>query len=187
MGFKNDGPRRTVVLIDEIDKASRDFLNDLLNEVELNYFRLRPLKNEEIRPLRGFEPILVITSNSEKQLPDPFLRRCIYYHIKFPGRDTLAEIVVSRMGDVFINRQVLVDAVDFFIFLRRRLQRQPTTAELLRWIEALRAKGADVSTGLRSQGELCLSTAGVLCKNPEDQKSIDAAFDEWRKASQQHE
>ena len=81
-------PTRTVVLIDEVDKAPRDFPNDLLNEIDEMYFRIPELDNVKIggRELLtpDMRPIVVITSNSEKSLPDPFLRRCIYYHIPFP-------------------------------------------------------------------------------------------------------
>ena len=177
--FAHDGPRQSVVLIDEIDKASRDFPNDLLNEIEGNYFRLRELRNAKVEAPRELLPIVVITSNSEKQLPDPFLRRCVYYHIKFPEREALINIVSSRLGDVFDGGSLLDEAVDFFVFLRRRLQRQPTTAELLRWIEVLHANEVDTRRGLREQKDSCHATTSVLCKNPEDQTAIARALDEW--------
>lgn len=177
--FVHNGPRESVILIDEIDKASRDFPNDLLNEIEGNYFRLRELGNLKIEAPRDLLPIVVVTSNSEKQLPDPFLRRCVYYHIKFPDKETLIDIVSSRLGDVFEGKVLLTDAVDFFVFLRGRLQRQPTTAELLRWIEAFHAQDIEIHRGLREQKELCRSTTSVLCKNPEDQDAIRRALDSW--------
>lgn len=79
-------PRRSVVLIDEVDKAPRDFPNDILSEVENTYFRIPELGNVKIPANPDLKPILVLTSNSEKHLPDAFLRRCIYYHILFPDR-----------------------------------------------------------------------------------------------------
>src|SRR5262249_18563233 len=96
--FVHDGPRRSVVLIDEVDKAPRDFPNDLLNEVEEMFFRVPELKNVRIDADAKLRPIIVLTSNSEKNLPDTFLRRCVYYNIPFPDRDRLVKIVMSRIG-----------------------------------------------------------------------------------------
>ncbi len=185
--FTHDGPRASVVLIDEIDKASRDFPNDLLNEIEGNYFRLREMGNKKIEVRdRDRAPIVVITSNSERQLPDPFLRRCVYYHIKFPEPGALAEIVNQRMGAVFKDKgqALLKETVDFFVSLRRRLQRQPTTAELLRWIEALEKAGINCGKPLREQREICASKLSMLYKNREDQVAIRSALDAWVGASE---
>jgi hypothetical protein len=97
-GFEHGGKRRSVVLIDEIDKAPRDFPNDLLNEIENSYFRVPELENRRIDAAEDLLPVLVLTSNSEKNLPDAFLRRCIFYNIPFPDRDRLVEIVTARLG-----------------------------------------------------------------------------------------
>src|SRR5262249_11440488 len=137
------GPRRSVVLIDEIDKAPRDFPNDLLNEVETMHFRVPELGNALIASDPGSPPILVITSNSEKHLPDAFLRRCIYYHIPFPGRERLSRIIEARLGR-FAGRAegFLPDALDIFDRLREPavgLRKKPATAEVLSWLAALRA------------------------------------------------
>lgn len=91
-GWEHGAPRQSVVLIDEIDKAPRDFPNDLLNEVDRLYFRIPELGNRIKRAAEGLEPVLVITSNSEKNLPPAFLRRCVYYHIPFP-KERLETIV----------------------------------------------------------------------------------------------
>src|SRR5205085_17909 len=128
-----DGPRRSVVLIDEVDKAPRDFPNDLLNEVEGMFFRVPELGNIRVEADPGMQPIVVVTSNSEKSLPDAFLRRCIYFHIPFPDRDRLAEIIAARLGR-FAGRgqEFLDDALDLFYNLRDMstgLRKRPATAE----------------------------------------------------------
>src|SRR5262245_52754184 len=82
--FAHTGPQRSIVLIDEIDKAPRDFPNDLLNEVENLFFRVPELNNARIEANEDRRPVLVLTSNSEKNLPEAFLRRCVYYNIPFP-------------------------------------------------------------------------------------------------------
>jgi MoxR-like ATPase len=93
--------RRSVVLIDEIDKAPRDFPNDLLNEIEQMFFRVPELENRMIGGAEmlsdEYRPIVIISSNSEKNLPDPFLRRCIYYNIPFPDREALHGILLARI------------------------------------------------------------------------------------------
>lgn len=97
--FEHTGPQRSVVLIDDIDKASRDFPNDILNEMEAMYFRIPELGHVLIEADPRYQPILVITSRSEKQLPDAFLRRCICYHIPFPAAQ-VETIVEARMEEV---------------------------------------------------------------------------------------
>ena len=96
--FKHLGKTRSVVLIDEIDKAPRDFPNDVLNELELLYFRIPEIDNIKIDSDPKLQPLVVITSNSEKDLPDAFLRRCVYYNIPFPDRKRLEAIVANRLG-----------------------------------------------------------------------------------------
>jgi AAA domain (dynein-related subfamily) len=90
-------PGQSVVLIDEIDKAPRDFPNDILNELEHLYFRIPELGGEVVRANPVLRPIVIMTSNSEKSLPDAFLRRCIFYHIPFPNAHRLEEIVLARV------------------------------------------------------------------------------------------
>ena len=95
--FEHKGQVRSVVLIDEIDKAPRDFPNDILGELENLYFRIPELGNVAVQADPEFAPIVILTSNSERDLPDAFLRRCIYYHIPFPEKETLADIVAGRL------------------------------------------------------------------------------------------
>ncbi|MFM8485778.1 MAG: AAA family ATPase, partial [Bacteroidota bacterium] len=97
-GNLDAGKRSSVVLIDEIDKAPRDFPNDILNEIEEQAFRIRELSLDVKRS--PDTPIMVImTSNSEKNLPDAFLRRCVFYHIPFPNQEQLGKIAKSALGD----------------------------------------------------------------------------------------
>ncbi len=90
--------RRSVVVIDEVDKAPRDFPNDILNEIEQLSFTVAELAGQRVPPPQTLRPFVVFTSNSEKQLPDAFLRRCVYYHIEEPDKDRLLEIVSARLG-----------------------------------------------------------------------------------------
>ena len=127
------GKRRSVVLIDEIDKAPRDFPNDLLNELDYLHFTIPELENAVISAHEEYRPIIVITSNSEKDLPDAFLRRCIYYHIQFPSRELLQNIVLRRLGEFAGGSSALFSsALDFFFELRKaQLRKIPATAELI--------------------------------------------------------
>lgn len=111
--FIHPGKRRSIVLIDEVDKATRDFPNDILNELEHLYFRVPELGNVEIQANPELQPIVVITSNSEKDLPDAFLRRCVYYNIPFPQKERLADIVTNRLGLYSAGSSEFLVAVNF--------------------------------------------------------------------------
>ena len=188
-GFDHPGlPSRSVVVIDEVDKASRDFPNDILNEIDRMYFRVPELLPLGIRGTPGADdpsrlisghlrPIVIFTSNSEKKLPDAFLRRCIFFHVPEPGRDELAEIVAARLDDkefsAFIapGRPFVAEAVDFFVFLRdprRALAKKPGVAELLNWLQALIGNGADATRALAEQEPVVLDTLSALFKTSED-------------------
>jgi len=182
-GFKHTGPQRSVVLIDEIDKAPRDFPNDLLNEVEHLYFRVPELGNEKIEADPANSPILVLTSNSEKHLPEAFLRRCIYYDIAFPTGERLAEIVLSRVGSFADEKsQLLVEALALFEYLRQRgLRKAPATAELIGWLTALSEMGAKLEQTLRDQSDLLDKSLSALIKSKEDQEAAQISVKEWLK------
>jgi len=148
-GFKHNAPRRSVVLIDEIDKAPRDFPNDILNEIENLHFRIPELgQNAEVRTDQTFAPLIFITSNSEKMLPRPFLRRCAYHHIEFPGIERMKSIVTQRLRRIpsYMGRQQSADdtfitnAVNLFYDIRDRMseENRPSTAELILWVTAIR-------------------------------------------------
>jgi MoxR-like ATPase len=129
--------KRQVVLIDEIDKAPRDFPNDILNEVENGYFEV--LETEKTFRVNNpdKQPILILTSNSEKHLPDAFLRRCAYYHIPFPEKDILLKIVKAHLN--ISDDKNLDEQLNLFLNLReeRGLRKKPATAELLNWLALL--------------------------------------------------
>ncbi len=176
---------RSVVLIDEIDKAPRDFPNDILNEIEHLYFRvpeLGDLGNRGIKAKSELEPVIVITSNSEKDLPEAFLRRCVYYDIPFPGDDRLREIVDARLGlNSAGSSDFITSALDLFKLLRSPssgLRKYPATAELLGWVLALRQM-APAAVNPLADPNLVLSTLSVLVKNAEDQNSARRVVEEW--------
>ena len=173
------------MLVDEVDKASRDFPNDILNEVEGMYFRVPELRNAEVRADPAMRPVLVVTSNSEKNLPDPFLRRCVYYNIPFPARDRLEEIVAARLpwvagrGDLF-----LTEALELFEVCRKpnnALKKKPATAELLGWLIALRRALPEGAESLRGHRAATLQTMSSLLKTLEDQKLAGELFDQWHR------
>ncbi|HEX6903932.1 MAG TPA: MoxR family ATPase [Thermoanaerobaculia bacterium] len=184
-GFEHGGQRRSVVLIDEIDKAPRDFPNDILNEIEDMYFRIPELGNERIAAEPGMQPVVVITSNSEKDLPDAFLRRCIYYHLSFPQPERLKEIVTSRLGEFAASSSSLLkDALDLFFLLRRDasgLRKKPATAELLGWLIALR-HAENGKNPLAGSPDLALSTLSSLVKTTEDQPRAEQVVRQWFKS-----
>ncbi len=176
-------PRRSVVLIDEIDKAPRDFTNDLLDEIESMRFRVAELREEPTPELtsRNLWPVIVITSNSERPLPDAFLRRCVYFHLPFPERRKVGtsgtasyamdEIVAQRLGRDFSSAPMVSQALDLFYRLREmqpRLRKRPSTAELLNWLVAMRITGADHRAPLKAQSEFARTASSALLKNPED-------------------
>ena len=177
------GPSRSVVLIDEIDKAPRDFPNDILNELDRMYFRVAELGQLLISAAQQLRPIVIITSNSEKALPDPFLRRCIYYNIPFPDEDQLERIVASRLGLVASDKASPVPAaITFFMMLRNESQgmrKRPGTAELLNWISALYMSGVTADQEFKAKASTALSTLSALAKHAEDQNSVIKAFKEW--------
>jgi MoxR-like ATPase len=193
--YHHEGPRRSVVLIDEIDKASRDFPNDLLNEIERLYFRVPELHNagtpgaepNEAGTPPNMRPIVIITSNSEKGLPDPFLRRCIYFDIPFPNKKEMREIVAARISGLRPEDKLLADAIDLFFSLRHderatNLRKQPSTAELLNWVQMLLRRGAVSGQDLQSQKEVVVQTISVLVKNPEDRRDTCEYIEQrWKK------
>jgi MoxR-like ATPase len=187
--FYHDGPRRSVVLIDEIDKAPRDFPNDLLNEVDSMYFKVPEmgLVDEPVRAPEAMRPILIITSNSEKYLPDAFLRRCIYYNIPFPGKERLIEIIESRI-ERFKNStgeaspaRLMREALDFFFSLRELddLRKRPSTAELLGWLTYLTERGVKPDDALREHAQIVQQSLSALVKSAEDQHIANQILIEW--------
>ena len=136
------GHRRVVLLIDEIDKADIEFPNDLLLELDRMRFRIDETGREIVAEER---PVVIITSNNEKELPDAFLRRCVFHYIQFPDRALMAEIVKVHHPD--LTDRVLDQALDVFFSLRTtaRLRKKPSTSELIDWICALKKANVDLS------------------------------------------
>ena len=161
LGAAINGRKRCVVLIDEVDKADIDFPNDLLDVLDRFTFQIDDLPEEEEQQClreRGFgrtiegnrdaPPVVVITSNREKRLPEPFLRRCLYVRVKFPeSADELLDIVRKNTGlaPEELSDAVLVAAVDAFLRVRRlavgNTQKPPSTSELIDWVQILHWNG----------------------------------------------
>jgi MoxR-like ATPase len=182
-------PTRSVVLIDEIDKAPRDLPNDLLNEFEELAFEVREFSAAELaeKRLHRFKapaerrPILILTSNSERDLPDAFLRRSVYYHISLPTepdalRKRLGEIVDARLGhgaDPLAGQlpaervqRIRKAALERFVEIRElSLDKKPSTAELLAWVRVLERKDLDVSA---AAADVVAITCSVLAKTEAD-------------------
>lgn len=179
---------QSVVVIDEVDKAPRDFPNDILNEIEHLYFKIPELGvtgSKKIEAPADMRPLLVMTSNSEKHLPDAFLRRCVYHNISFPDTITLERIVLARMGKFRGVEKWLKDALTLFSEVRKldaRLDKKPATAELLSWLKALHQmleiKGSPAP--VREQKQIVLSTfKATLLKSEKDQKLSQPVIDKW--------
>ena len=187
---RGTGPRRAVVLIDEIDKAPRDLPNDLLNEVEDMRFTVRET-GRSFAADRAFRPILVLTSNSEKNLPDAFLRRCVYFHVPVPTPERLEEIVARRLGVEMPPRDgaaggaaggngagaapqagtIVRSAVAHFINVREKqgIKKKPATAELISWTRMLIDHGLDVGRPLADESARLLRVSySILAKTQED-------------------
>jgi MoxR-like ATPase len=133
-------PTTTVVLIDEIDKAPRDFPNDLLNELDRMTFEV-PEVEPPLKYRAAAKHFVLITSNSERRLPVPFLRRCVYAHVEFPGAETLAQIV--RLHCSAPAPSFVASAVRRFLELRATpgLAKTPATGELIAWVRVLQRMG----------------------------------------------
>ena len=152
--------QRVVLLIDEIDKADMEFPNDLLHEIDRMSFMVDETNESHSAKHR---PIVIITSNAEKELPDAFLRRCVFHYIEFPEKELMEDIVRVHHPDVEeeLLRQVLVR----FYWLRDLpdLRKRPSTSELIDWIAALRRGGMDAEA---IENELPF--LGVLLKREAD-------------------
>lgn len=162
--FRAEKPQ--VLLIDEIDKADLEFPNDLLHELDRMSFQVEET-GEQVTA--GQRPIVVITSNNEKELPDAFLRRCVFHYIAFPEQSLLAEIVRVHHPDLEdeLLRQVLIA----FYWLREQpeIRKRPSTSELIDWIAALRRAGIAAE---KIQEKLPF--LGVLLKREQDLEVVQA-------------
>lgn len=168
-----------LVLIDEIDKAPRDFPNDLLNVLDQHRFVV-PETQEEVRPPPdALPPLVIITSNIERQLPEPFLRRCVYHHIRFDER-RLRAAIAAHARHLAIDGALIEAAIDRFLDLRReeadKLNKLPSTGELLMWIVALRRQGI-TAPGLRDCTTAALPALAALIKDDRDLRHLRGTDD----------
>jgi MoxR-like ATPase len=176
--FRDQRQRRSVVLIDELDKAPRDLPNDILNEVERMMFEIKELPpgRNTFQAAAGYRPILILTSNLEKDLPEAFRRRCVFYHIEFDDLD-FDEIIRRRLPRVpGFTDQMLKNALDHFRHLRQRnLDKKPATAELLAWMDLLQRLRLDVkdAKSLDEEDRLALAASyAILAKSDDDLKKL---------------
>ena len=162
--FESDAP--AVVLIDEIDKADIEFPNDLLRELDRMEFDVYETRQTIVARHR---PLVVITSNNEKELPDAFLRRCFFHYIRFPDRETMTEIVRVHFPD--LKKALLAEALEVFFGLREApgLKKKPSTSELLDWLKLLLAEDIPPEA-LKSHDRKAVIPPlhGALLKNEQD-------------------
>ncbi len=160
--FESEEP--VVVLIDEIDKADIEFPNDLLRELDRMEFHVYETQ-QTVRARH--RPLIIITSNNEKDLPDAFLRRCFFHYIAFPDRDTMQSIVDVHFPG--IREDVVRAALDTFFTLRDipGLKKKPSTSEFLDWLQLLVSEGVSAES-LGGEGSSLPQLAGALLKNEQD-------------------
>lgn len=160
--FESDEP--VVVLIDEIDKADIEFPNDLLQELDRMEFYVYETRETISAKHR---PLIIITSNNEKDLPDAFLRRCFFHYINFPDQDTMREIVAVHFPD--IKQEILSAALSTFFALRDApgLKKKPSTSEFLDWLQLLIVEGVTASN-IKNVDAGLPAMAGSLLKNEQD-------------------
>ena len=164
--------KRLVVLIDEIDKAPRDFPNDLLFNIENLSFKIPELGNKVFEAANNLRPIIVMTSNSEKNLPDSFLRRVAYFHIPFPTPEDLLTILSTKTDG--LSEADLKSSITYFQMVRdMKMKKAPSTSELIYWVVLLQQLGFPFSKlnsgnfSVAERNQLQMSFA-VLAKNKED-------------------
>ncbi|MDD6310945.1 MAG: MoxR family ATPase [Firmicutes bacterium] len=157
--------KQVVLLIDEIDKADLEFPNDLLWELDKMEFYINETK-ETIKTKH--RPIVIITSNAEKELPDAFLRRCIFHYIDFPDQEKMEEIIKVHFGD--IDKKLVKNALESFYKIRgmKEIQKKPSTSELLDWIQALMISGVNINDLYEEMPFL-----GVLLKKNQDMDTFN--------------
>ena len=162
--FENDVP--SIVLIDEIDKADIEFPNDLLRELDRMEFHVYETQ-QTVRARH--RPLVVITSNNEKELPDAFLRRCFFHYIRFPDRETMTRIIDVHFPG--LKKELLREALEVFFALRDvpGLKKKPSTSELLDWLKLLLAEDIPPEV-LKNQDKRAVipPLAGALLKNEQD-------------------
>lgn len=169
LGEAFQSQKQAVLLIDEIDKADLEFPNDLLWELDRMEFHI-PETGRTVTARH--RPVVIITSNAEKELPDAFLRRCVFHYIEFPGRELMAEIV--RVHFPSLDEALLTQVLEAFYRIRQlpSIKKKPSTSEIIDWIRALVHGGVDPSRVVKEVPYL-----GVLLKKNED---MDALRRTWK-------
>ena len=158
--------KRVVLLIDEIDKADIEFPNDLLQELDKMEFHVYETGERVIAKQR---PIVIITSNNEKELPDAFLRRCFFHYIDFPSSEEMAQII--DVHHPHVKQDLVRQALEVFFNLREvnGIKKKPSTSELLDWLKLLMAEDIDAKTlHDKSQKGGLMPMFGALLKNEQD-------------------
>src|SRR5688572_18567906 len=160
LGKAFSSEKRVVLLIDEIDKADLEFPNDLLHELDRMRFFIPETGDEIVAKQR---PVVVITSNNEKELPDAFLRRCVFHFIDFPSKELMRDIV--EVHHPKLDEKLVEQAMQTFYQIRemRRLRKRPSTSELIDWISALKLSGVK---SVKLEGNLPF--LGTLLKKEQD-------------------
>ena len=160
-----EADQKVVLLIDEIDKADIEFPNDLLQELDKMAFHVYETGETVAAKNR---PVVIITSNNEKELPDAFLRRCFFHYISFPDQDTMRQIVKVHFPD--IKEQLLTTALTQFYEIREQqgLKKKPSTSEVLDWLKLLLAEDLSPEDLKRDAGNLLPKLHGALLKNEQD-------------------
>ncbi len=167
MGRAFSSAQRVVLLIDEVDKADIEFPNDLLHELDRMRFVVGETGDEVVAKER---PVVIITSNNEKELPDAFLRRCVFHFIDFPDRDLMQRIV--RVHHPKIDSEIVDQAVVAFYELRElpRLRKRPSTSELVDWIAVLQRSNVHKERLVKE-----LPFLGVLLKKEQDVELVKSS------------
>ena len=166
-----DATKRPILLIDEIDKADIEFPNDLLLELDKMEFYVYETQARIVAKQR---PIVIITSNNEKELPDAFLRRCFFHYINFPSKEEMAQIIEVHHPN--IKQNLLVKALEVFFDLRdtKGLKKKPSTSELIDWLKLLLAEEIDAQTlHDKTQKGGLMPLFGALLKNEQDVSLIE--------------
>lgn len=160
---------QVILLIDEIDKADLEFPNDLLWELDRMEFYI-PETGRTVKA--NHRPVVIITSNAEKELPDAFLRRCVFHYIEFPDKELMAQIV--RVHFPLINEKLLDQVIEAFYKIRKlpQIKKKPSTSEIIDWIQALIHEGVDPDRIISE-----IPYLGVVLKKNED---MDALRRNWR-------
>ena len=157
--------KQAVLLIDEIDKADIEFPNDLLHELDKMKFLV--YETGEVISANK-RPIVIITSNNEKELPDAFLRRCFFHYIQFPDHETLSKIINVHFPD--IKKNLLQSALEIFFDIREvpGLKKKPSTSEILDWIKLLLVEDISVTDLKKEPKDMLPILYGALLKNEQD-------------------